>query len=266
MRILKGKTVRPRRVILYGPHGIGKSTWASKAPSPLALSCEDGLDDVGMDRTPLLASLGHVHDAMSYLLTQDHEYRTVVIDTVDWLERLIWEHTCQAGSKASIEDFGYGKGYVFALQHWEFLVKGLNHLRNDKGMAVILLAHARVVKVEPPDAPSYHRYEPDLHRTVCPMLQEWADEVLFATKRVDVIQEDEGFNRERGRAIGDGERIVWTTERPTHVAKRRIAMPDTIPLEFGAYAKFVRANAASDIQGIVTDGSSKPKKEETTDG
>ena len=268
MKIIKGIVKRPRRVLLYGTHGIGKSTWAASAPSPIFLTTEDGLSDIGVDRTPLLKDLGAFNNWVSDLLTQTHEYRTVVVDTLDWLERLIFNDVAQSAGKDSIEDFGYGKGYGLALTQWEFVLKSLGYLR-DKGMAVILLAHARIVKVEPPDRDSYTRYEPDLHKSVSPMLQEWVDEVLFATYKMDVKQSNEGFNKKRGQAIGDGERVVCTCEKPTHLAKRRVQMPDEIPLKFAAYANYLKsakpeANGngngnghAANIAGMVTNGSSK---------
>jgi hypothetical protein len=245
--IIRGPRKAPRRVLLYGTHGIGKSTWAAAAPSPIFLATEDGLNDVGCDRTPLLKSLGAVNSWVSDLLTESHGHRTVVIDTADWLERLIFNQVAAEHTKKNIEEIGYGKGYAFAMSHWEFLLNSFGHLR-DKGMAVILLAHARVVKIEPPDADSYSRYEPDLHKFVSPLLQEWADEVLFASYRVNTIAKDEGFDRTRTRAIGTGDRIVYTCERPTHLAKRRIAMPDILPLDFNAYAACLMAQPAPPVQ------------------
>ena len=259
-------------MLLYGTHGIGKSTWAAKSPAPLFLQTEEGLDDLGVDRTPLLKDLGAVNAWISDLLTTKHQYRTVVIDTLDWLERLIFAAVCQAQSKKSIEEIGYAKGYTFALTHWEYLLNSLGHLR-DKGMAVILLSHARIVKVEPPDADTYTRYEPDLDKRVGPMLMEWSDEVFFATYQINTIARDEGFNRDRTRAIGTGERVFYTREMPTYQAKRRIVLPDMLPLDFAAYAQHLSdmrpaikmppppisiPPQTGDIDGLINNGSSKP--------
>ena len=278
--VIRGPRRAPRRVLLYGTHGIGKSTWASKAPSPIFLATEDGLNDLGCDRTPVLKRLGDVNSWISDLLVQHHEYHTVVVDTLDWLERLIFNQVAAEREKKNIEEIGYGKGYGFALSHWDFLLNSFNHLR-DRGIAVILLAHARIVKIEPPDADSYSRYEPDLHKSVSPFLQEWADEVLFASYHIDTVQKEEGFDRTRTRAIGTGDRIVYTCERPTHLAKRRIFMPDILPLDFSAYAACLTASPAAaapmvepqsdapekangngdgNIAGVVVDGSSKPSE------
>lgn len=270
-KVLRGTERRPRRVLLYGTHGIGKSTWAAKAWKPLFLATEDGQGDIGCDRTPPLKNLAAVNSWISDLVQQEHDYQTVVIDTLDWLERLIHEHVAIAANKPSIEDIPYGKGYVFAVQHWDFLLKSLEHLRTSRRMAVILLAHAKITAFRSPDADTYDRYEPDLHKNVSPMLQEWCDEVLFATYKVGTVQRSEGFNRTRTRAVGKCDRIVLTSEGPTHLAKRRIWLPDEMQLNFDEYKHYVTPgeptiNADGNIQGIVANGSSKPQPEESVNG
>lgn len=267
--ILSGRQRRPRRVLLYGPHGIGKSTWAASAPRPLFIATEDGVSDIDCDKTPLVKDLGTFNGYLSELLTQEHEWKTVVVDTLDWLERLIWDKVAEENNKTTIDEISYYRGYGFANKHWDFILKTLDHLRLRRGMAVILLAHAKAAKVEPPDADAYTRYEPDLYKTVAPMLQEWADEVFFAGYKTSIIAKGEGFDK-RFVAIG-GERIVYTCERPSHLAKRRIALPDEIPLDFNAYMVYVRSamqdrqrntqepgtDDAGNIAGVVVNGHSK---------
>jgi hypothetical protein len=266
MQIVKGKKKRPRRIILYGPHGIGKSTWASKSPSPIFISTEDGLDDIGADRTPLITDIGAFNGVISDLINQPHNYYTVVLDTIDWLERLIHKKVAEENNKDSIDDIAYYRGYLLAKRHWDFVLSSLDTLRQSRNVAIILLAHAKAEKIEPPDGESYTRYEPDLHKHVSPLLQEWADEVLFAGYKINQIQKDEGFNRTRHIATG-GDRIIFTCEKPTHLAKRRISMPDEIPMDWNTYAHYVinahadNGNGKGNITGIVAGGSSKPKEE-----
>lgn len=242
--------------MLYGTHGIGKSTWAASSPDPLFVSTEDGLDDIGVDRTPLITDFGGISSVLSQLINEDHAYKTLVIDTVDWLEKLIWSATAQKHGKRSIEDIGYGKGYAFAMQGWEWVLRSLDALREKKGMNLVLLAHACVARYSPPEADPYDRYSPDLHKSVAPLLQEWCDEVLFARYEVNTIVKDEGFGRERARAIGSGNRLVFTCEQPTHMAKRRIKMPDQIGLNWAEYQGYW-PTGGSDIEGVVVNGSSK---------
>jgi hypothetical protein len=256
--VIKGRSSRPRRVLLYGQHGEGKSTWASKAPSPIVLQTEDGLDDIGVDRTPLLKKTTDVARWLIELAgEEEHGYKTVVIDTLDWLEKIIHQATCEEKGKRSIEEFGYGRGYVLALRRWEQLLHMLDGCR-DRGLNIVLLAHAKVERFSPPEADAYDRWMPDLHKTVSPMIQEWCDEILFATRNINTIKREEDFGRSRTRPIGGDERLVWTTDKPTHVAKRRIELPDKLPLEWSEYQKhWPNGQASGNISGAVVDGSSK---------
>lgn len=258
--IIKGKRAAPRRCLLYGTHGIGKSTWASQSPSPIVIATEDGLDDVGVDRTPVLQKTIEVAQWLIELSGEEkHGYRTVVVDSLDWLEKLIWTATAEEAGKKSIDEIPYGRGYTAANRRWEQLLHMLDACRA-KGMNVILLAHAKVEKFSPPDADPYDRWMPDLHKAASPLLQEWADEVLFATYKVSTVNKDQGFGQTRTRAVGNGDRIVHTCETPTHMAKRRIIIPDTIPLEWSYYQQ-AWPGSNGNVSGIVKDGHSKHKGE-----
>jgi hypothetical protein len=264
--VISGRRTRPRRVLLYGTHGIGKSTWAASSPKPIFLQTEEGLDDIGVDRTPLLTTFGMAYKVLIDLY-EDRDYQTVVIDTIDWLEKLIWARVVEKEDKGrgeihSIEDLGYGKGYVKAQQGWEVILSACDALKS-VGKNVILLAHAKVEKFSPPDGETYDRWSPDVHKLAAPTIQEWADEVFFAAKPVYTTKTKEGFKKERVRATAQGERVICTCEAATHAAKRRIEMPDQIPMVWSEYAKYwptgqqVTAAANVDggnIEGIVADG------------
>ena len=258
LQVIKGKLARPRRVLLYGEHGIGKTTWAASAENPIVVATENGADDVGVDRTPLLRTTNEVGRWLIDLRSKDeeHGYKTVVIDSLDWLERLIWAATCKDAGKTSIEDFGYGRGYQYALKRWEELLLMLDCIRN-LGITVVLLAHAKVERFSPPDGDPYDRWAPDLHKSVAPLIHEWCDEVFFAALQVDTITKDEGFGQTRTRAIGSGDRLVHTCAAPTHAAKRRIELPDQIPLVWSAYR--AAWPKSGNVSGIVRNGSSKTK-------
>jgi hypothetical protein len=235
-QVVNGRTQAPRRVMLWGTQGVGKSTWASHAPNPIFIPTEDGLSDLGCSRFPLATTFDQAMQALSELYTEKHSFRTVVVDSLDWLERLIWAEVCRKRSVESIEDIGYGKGYIFALTQWREFLEGLTALRNDKGMMIVLIAHARIERFENPETESYDRYVPRLHRLASQVIQEWCDEVLFATFRIHTRQMDEGFDRKRTQGIGTGERIMRTVERPAHVAKNRLSLPEEMPLDWDAYA------------------------------
>lgn len=239
-QVHNGKRPAPRRAMLYGIPGIGKSTWGAMSDSPIFIQTEDGLSEIECAKFPLADTYAQVIAALSELYAEEHTYQTVVVDTLDWLERLIWAEVCRKRGVENIEDVGYGKGYVFALTHWREILDGLTALRNERGMMVILVAHCQVEKFQSPVADTYDRYGPRLHRHAAAMVQEWADEVLFATYKVQTKQVDEGFDRKRTRAVGQAERVVYTTEGPAHVAKHRLpGLPDELPLDYRAYARHI---------------------------
>jgi hypothetical protein len=213
------------------------STFASCAPRPIFLQTEDGLGEIDCDKLPLSTTFGDAMKALSELYTEQHPYRTIVVDSLDWLERLIFAEVCRKRNVESIEDIGYAKGYIFALTQWREFLEGLSALRNDRGMTAVLIAHARIERFENPETESYDRYVPRLHKLAAAVVQEWCDEVFFATYKVYTKQTEEGFNRKRSQGIGTGERIIRTQERPAHVAKNRLNLPEEIPLDWNAYAQ-----------------------------
>lgn len=238
-QVMSGKTPAPRRVMLYGVQGVGKSTWAACAPKPIFLQTEDGLGEIDCDKLPLSTTYDGSMKALSALYMEPHSYQTVVVDSLDWLERLIWVEVCRKRNVESIEDIGYAKGYVFAITQWREFLEGLSALRNDKGMTVVLIAHARIERFENPETESYDRYVPRLHKLAAAVVQEWCDEVFFASYKVYTKQTEEGFNRKRAQGIGTGERIIRTQERPAHVAKNRLNLPEELPLDWNAYAQYL---------------------------
>lgn len=244
--VRKGKSVRPRRTVLYGVHGIGKSSWAARWPGAVFVPTEDGISDLDVASFPLCTDLVAAHGAIIELGGGEHEFKTVVVDSADWLERLIWRHVCSKEGKKAITDFGYGAGYGKSAAIFADILAALNGCR-DVGMHVVLLAHSEVKRFENPAGDSYDRYVPKLHRDTAALLQEWADEVLFANYRVDVRKASEGFNKERGVGIGTGERVLYTTERPSHMAKNRLSLPEELPLDFDAYSSFLPSQSAKAV-------------------
>ena len=239
-KIETGMQQAPRRVMVYGVHGIGKSTFGSMARSPIFIQTEDGLGTIDCHRFPLAKDFGDVMVALADLYTEDHSYETLVIDSLDWLERLIYADVCRERGVDAIEDIGFAKGYSFALTQWRQVLDGLDGLRRDRGMAVVLLAHAKIERFENPETDTYDRFVPRLHKHASALVQEWSDEVLFACYKVHTKVTDEGFGRQKARGLGTGERIMRTAERPAHVAKYRLNLPEDLPLDWNAYAQFLK--------------------------
>lgn len=223
----------PPRLVIHGPHGIGKTTFAANAPKPIFLPTEDGLVGVSVDAFPLLTSFDEVKAALAALAESD--YKTIVIDSADWLEALVHLHTSKMNSKESIEAFGYGKGYVIALQYWRELLKILDWYRKEKKMTILFLSHSEIRRFDSPEAESFDRYFVKLHKAAAALLLEWADVVGFANWKTLTTETDTGFGNKRTRGIGTGERLLHLEERPSHIAKSRYPLPPTLPLEWNAF-------------------------------
>ncbi len=220
-QVQRGRSHLPPRILVYGTEGVGKSSLAATTPKPIFIQTEDGLGEIDCDKFPLAKSLEDVVAALTELETQQHDYQTVAIDSLDWLERLIWDAVCRRESATTIEKVGggYGKGYTLALDYWRRLIDKLGNLHRDRGMMVFLIAHAKVEKFEDPEAPAYDRYSPRLHKHASAIITEWCDAVLFATKRFTTRTEESGFGRQRAIAApvgaAGGERILKTVGGPS---------------------------------------------------
>ena len=269
MKILTGKQAKPRRILLYGPHGVGKSSWAAGAPKPIFLNIEDGLNDIDCAKTEKVTTYEDLVSAIAFIAQHGDEFKTVVLDTLDWTEALVFKRVAQDANKSTVEEIGYGKGYKLAPDKWRFLLSGFEVLQS-KGKTIILLAHAKIETFESPETERYDRYEPDLHELGSSLIQEWCDEVLFASFKVFTKQEDLGFNKTRQIALGGKDRIIRTNESAAALAKNRLRLPDELPLAWSAYAKHLPEAVAvaqpssqaanGNIAGVVVEGSSKKKE------
>lgn len=219
------------RFLLYAPHGIGKTTFAASAPHPIFILTEDGLGTLKAHHFPLATMFSHVIEALRALHTQEHNFESVVIDSIDWLAILIDQDIT---ARHDAKDLAYGKGAIIAANYWREVLNALNALRNDKGMIVILLAHCQIKRFDSPEVEPYDRYCPKLQERSSALLQEWADCVLFANFRTIVKKDAVGFNQSVARGITTGERLLYTTEKPAYLAKNRFSLPESMPLSWEA--------------------------------
>lgn len=243
--VTTGIVMKPRRILLYGEHGIGKSTFAANAPNPIFLPTEDGVSNIDCHSLPVARSWAEFQSYLEAVATEEHDYRTVVIDSVDWLETLIFKAVCEEHGKKSIEEFDYGKGYVFAEPKWGEVLRALDYLRDAKGMQSILISHAKIERFNDPTMPAYDRFAPDVHKRAAPRLMEWADDVLFATRETMTIRD--GKQKDARVRAKQGGRVIRTTPDAAYEAKNRMPagtdIPETIELSWAAYASYAYPSA-----------------------
>lgn len=248
-QVIRGRQPAPRRVMVYGVQGVGKSTFGASARRPIFIQTEDGLGEIESDKFPLAMSTADVIAAIGELHGSEHDYQSVVLDSVDWLELMIWDDVCREYNAKHLEkvDGGYGKGYAYTLPHWRTVLDGFDALRRDRQMTIVLLAHAKSEKFQTPEDTAHDRYAPRLHKLASALIQEWCDEVFFATYTA--------ITDPKKVKVGEPpERIMRTCEGPTHVAKNRLGMPPELPLLWDAYDYYIHQTHSTATQGEMSNG------------
>lgn len=238
MQVISGKLQNAKKVVLYGPEGVGKSSLAASFPSPLFIDPEGSTTELDVQRLAKPTSWQMIEQQVEWAKSQIGTYKTLVIDTADWAEKLLSHSIASKAGKSSIEDFGYGKGFVFLEEEFGKFLNKLSDL-TELGMHVVLVAHSQIVKFEQPDEMgAYDRYQLKLSKKVAPLVKEWADMLLFLNYKTFSVAADE--NGKKHKAQG-GRRMIYTTHHPAWDAKNRQGLPDELPLEYGAIAHIFEA-------------------------
>lgn len=241
MKIVKStdRTPAPPRVLIYGAEGVGKTTWACQAPTPLVLATEDGLGVLAVDYVAI-TSWAQLVEAIQALAGGSHpEYRTIVIDSLDAAERMCWQHVAEQRGVQSIEAIGYQAGYRMAAEQQAALRDQLDAV-HCAGRWVVCIAHAEAVEVQDPTAVTYTRWQPRLHRRSLPVWCDWVDVIGYAHVRVAIRQEQLEFGEKRNIAAPCTERMLRLAGTPAVTAKSRYPVPDELPLAWQAFEAYVR--------------------------
>ena len=239
--ISRTKRMRAPKIVIAGPGKIGKTTFASQAPNAVGILTEDGADAVDASAFPLCSSLHDVYSAIGTLLKDEHNFESVFIDSLDWLEPLLHQHVCEANKWANIEAAGYGKGYIAAAEEWRTLLSGLEALRSQRNMAIILIAHDKIKRFESPLHEGYDQYTLKLHDRAGALVQEWADVIGWANYRIVTTQSDAGYGNKETKARTTGERILHVEPHPAHMGGNRFGLKN-MPLSWEAFTAALAAN------------------------
>jgi 5'-3' exonuclease len=233
--VRKGKLRDPLKAFFYGVNGVGKSTLAAGAPDPIWADIEGGSSQLDVARYQfrdgdgghIPTTYAEVTAMLDDLATHEHGFRSLIVDTADRLEAMLWAFICKRDGKDGIEDYGFGKGYIAALDEWRKLLTQFERLRS-RGMNVVLIGHCQIRTFKSPDTADFDRYNPNLHDKASGLLKDWADVVGFCCFEDGATAAKKG---ERSRGFTTGRRLLKLERTAAYDAKSRYPMPAEVELD-----------------------------------
>lgn len=236
MKITRGKINSAIKCCVYGPEGIGKTTFASMFPDPLFIDTEGGTKQLDVARLDTPSSFTMLMQEIQDIINDPGVCKTLVIDTVDWAELLCIREICSTKQLSGIEDMGWGKGYTYLAEEFGRMLNLLSDVV-EKGVNVVLTAHAAMRKFEQPDElGAYDRWELKLQKKTAPLLKEWADMLLFANYKTIVVNVDNQGAQKGKNKVQGGRRVMYTAHHPCWDAKNRHKLADELPFEYNSIA------------------------------
>lgn len=231
LNISNGIIARPQKVVIYGAEGVGKTTLAAAFPNPLFIDTEGGTSHMDVRRISKPQSWDEFIAVLNEVATTSGLCETLVIDTADWAEQMAVTHLLTKYKKAGIEEFGYGKGYVYLSEEFSRMLAALDKCIAS-GIHVVVTAHAKMRKFEQPDEMgAYDRWEMKLSKNSAPLLKEWADLLLFCNYQTFVVTTENKAQKAQG-----GKRVMYTSHHPCWDAKNRASLPDVLDLDYSHIA------------------------------
>lgn len=276
MKVSKGKIKKPHLVLVYGPEGMGKSTFGADAPDALFIGAESGSSNLDTSRVEDIKTHEDVVKSIDYLLNNVTEYKSVVLDSLDWLEPLFCAHLLKKHNVTVLEEIGggFGKYKGILIGEWRMFIDKLTQLRDVKKMNVVLIAHSHLKAFNDPNAlQPYDRHSLKLSEAASALFREYVDVVLFFNKESHTKKEK---NMTKARAFSDDQIYAYTTKTVSHDAKNRFGLPPKIKLNlphpFADFEALVKGSSTTELANLkleitekvldVTDKALLPKIEE----
>ena len=264
MQVIRGATLAPPRIVIYGEDKIGKSTFGASADTPLFVQTEDGAEEIGPDRLPRCDTYAEFRAALAFA-ARDTEHATVVVDNLSGLEALVQQHVCRAGGVQSIEDYGYGKGYAKAEEVWAREVLPALDACRAAGKVVIVIGHSQIRRAESPESEPYDQHTLDLHKSISALVRKWADVIGFAARSVKIEETDVGFGVKRRRGVNVGDkRVLHLVGAPAFVAGNRYGLPAAIKLSWPAFVDAMAKRAVKSSIAAIKHQDQESRAEQTT--
>lgn len=263
-----GKVKKPHFVTIFGPPGVGKTSFGSEAPQTIFACTEDGTNNFDIARFPKIESFEQMMEAIKELKTTKHAFKTFVIDSLDHFEPLVWAKACKDNGWKNIEDGVFGKGFSFATQLWNQFFQELKDLREK--MNIVMICHSQVKPFnDPSQAVAYDRYELKLHKGANALVKENCEAVLFASYNT-VINVDK--NTKKAKGFGGDSRVLFTEYRAHHDGKNRLGLPYKIELSWKSFHEAAEQGnpesndvISSTIEGLLTKIADPTIKEKATE-
>jgi hypothetical protein len=223
------KRRRPFFGVLYGPHGAGKSTFGASLPKPVVIQAERGLDSLTVPRFPLLRSLADYKQQIQALLTEPHDYESIIIDTADGLHLLIEAEVCRIGKVDELEAYGGGwqKGQMKAKEIWVKILDRLTEM--SERWNILIIGHSVIKSINDPSLGTpYDQWKMRLPDKSQDVIKQAVDLIMFVNLARTIDKESP--KSRRGRAIVSDDRELWTSPTTGIECKNRFSLSS--PMEF----------------------------------